>query len=314
MAKKAKTKKSVKAVPEAENDSWIIRILGFLFALGIILILIDGWTVRENDLFAPKWDADISFLTQSVGYFLGLIGGSLMLLILLYPARKHLKSFNKMGPVKFWYRLHLIIGLSAPTMIILHANFLQARENRSISVNDRWTFYAMLAVVISGIIGRFFYRQVHGTLTQKHYSLDQMRKYMLDQRKIFDHHIHLTEKQMGLIDNFEDYLRKKTNFMVHLFSLPFIRLRANKMAKLLKKSIKQQLYTSDDAKKMTRREKNNLMRKYRHMIDSYFSVIRKVGNFAFYERLFSVWYLFHFPFYIVLIALAILHVVVVHSF
>jgi len=313
MVKKTKRKNGVKAVPASEKDSWIIKILAFLFTLMIIYVITRGWLNRETTDVSPRWDRIVERYTT--GYYLGLVGGSMMLLILLYPARKHLKKFHKIGPVKFWYRFHIIVGLSAPTMILIHANFLYVDDSgRTISSNDRWTFYAMLAVVGSGIIGRFFYRQVHSTLTQQHYSLAQMREYMLDQRKVFDHHVQLTAKQVALIKRFEDYLRKKSNFWAHLIALPFIRLRANQMAKLLKRSIRHQIYTSADCKQMTRHEKINLMRKNKHMIDTYFSVIRKAGNFAFYERLFSIWYLLHFPLYIVLISLGILHVVTVHAY
>lgn len=309
-----KTKSSTATVPDSEKDSWLVKISAFLFMLGIIYLVIAGYIIREEQRLNPKWDSQISFLSQSQGYFLGLIGGSLMLFILLYPARKHLKPFHRIGPVKFWYRLHIIIGLSAPTLVLFHANFLYGGNDRSISINDLTVFYAMLAVVVSGIIGRFFYRQVHSTLTQHHYTLSQMREYMINQRKVFDHHVQMTDKQVELIGRFEEYMRRRSSFWGRLFALPFIRLRSKKMARLLKRSIRHQIYTSPEGKNMERRQKIELMRKYKHMIDTYFMVIRRANNFAFYERLFSIWYLLHFPLYIVLIFLGILHVVAVHAY
>ena len=48
---------------------------------------------------------------QGAGYALGIIGGCLMLLLLLYPLRKHLRLMRNWGPVKYWFRLHMLFGV-----------------------------------------------------------------------------------------------------------------------------------------------------------------------------------------------------------
>ena len=287
------------------DDSWLIKILAFAFAVFILGLIVAGWLNRAESPLSAK---------DGQGYYLGMIGGSMMLLILLYPMRKHLKFMHGAGPIKLWYRTHLIIGLIAPTLILFHANFLYGNEYRSISTNGQVVFYAMLVVIFSGIIGRFFYRQVHSTLTQQHYTLDEMREEVTKQREAISHKIQLSDAQIAMIARFEVYIKRKSGFWSHMLALPFIRFKAKKMSRVLKKTIWKQISRSPKMKTMTRHCKLALYRDFKVSIDNYFTVMRQTGNFAFYERLFSIWYLFHFPLFILLFFSGILHVVVVHAY
>ena len=57
----------------------------FIFAA---YLLINGWS-KKNDTFLTA--------ESGLGYTLGIVGGSLMLVLMLYPIRKHIKILRKMG-------------------------------------------------------------------------------------------------------------------------------------------------------------------------------------------------------------------------
>ncbi|MDH5345565.1 MAG: hypothetical protein OEW59_07355, partial [Gammaproteobacteria bacterium] len=54
----------------------------------LLLLVVLGWLVRDFDLINPE---------AGVGYWLGIIGGSMMLTLLLYPLRKRFRFMSRLG-------------------------------------------------------------------------------------------------------------------------------------------------------------------------------------------------------------------------
>ena len=52
-----------------------------------------------------------------------IIGGSMMLLLLLYPLRKQARFMRNAGPVKLWFRMHMTFGVLGPVCILYHCDF-----------------------------------------------------------------------------------------------------------------------------------------------------------------------------------------------
>ena len=59
--------------------SYFARHASKFFYLFIFLIILYGWSQRTNSNLSPE---------TGLGYYLGIVGGTLMLLLLLYPLRK----------------------------------------------------------------------------------------------------------------------------------------------------------------------------------------------------------------------------------
>ena len=117
-----------------------------LSAVAIVLI---GWllyVLASMPALAPSSDT---------GYYIGVVGASLMLLLMTYPLYKRVRAFRLIGTTKFWFRLHMVCGLLGPALIIVHSG-LNMR-----SLNAAWAFWSMVIVAGSGIIGRFLYRRIH---------------------------------------------------------------------------------------------------------------------------------------------------------
>jgi uncharacterized membrane protein YidH (DUF202 family) len=51
-----------------------------------------------------------------------------------------------------WFRLHVILGVAGPVLILFHCNF------RLGALNSNVALFSMGAVVASGVIGRYLYR------------------------------------------------------------------------------------------------------------------------------------------------------------
>ena len=118
----------------------------------LFVALCIGWLIKDRGILTPE---------EGIGYWLGIVGGSLMLILLLYPAGKKSKIMRRLGLVKHWFRVHMIFGLVGPLLILYHCNF------RVDALNSKVAFYSMLAVAASGIVGKHFYTRIHRGLYGK---------------------------------------------------------------------------------------------------------------------------------------------------
>src|SRR5579863_4093823 len=88
-----------------------------------------------------------------IGLKLGMLGTALFFIIFLYALRKVIPWLGRMGTTRHWMDFHVIAGVSAPIVIAFHAAF----KFRGIA---GVAFWIMLAVALSGIIGRYLYAQI----------------------------------------------------------------------------------------------------------------------------------------------------------
>jgi hypothetical protein len=72
------------------------------------------WLVVRGEYYSPGDD---------FGYYLGVVGASMMLALLLYPLRKHVSFLSKLGAMSHWFRFHMLLGIGGPTLILLHSKF-----------------------------------------------------------------------------------------------------------------------------------------------------------------------------------------------
>jgi len=147
----------------------------FLFSAGIVTVALIGWFGRdyyflsltqkyqsgEHSLFGPS---------GLVGHGLGIIGSVLMLLNFMYSWRKRYEFKEKFGGLKFWLYFHMFVGLLGPALIIYHSAF------KYHGIIATTSFFSMVTVVISGIIGRYIYIQIPHTIGGLELTLFDLRE------------------------------------------------------------------------------------------------------------------------------------------
>ena len=118
-----------------------------LFVTGVVAaLLVLGWLEREEEYLTPK---------SGLGYWLGIYGSTAMLLLLIYSVRKRTRAMRWLGSIPLWFRVHMLLGIAGPVLIMFHANFKLG------SLNSNVALLTMLTVAASGIVGRYLYAKIH---------------------------------------------------------------------------------------------------------------------------------------------------------
>ena len=102
-----------------------------------------------------------------IGINLGVLGTVLFLIIFLYAFRKVFPWLGRIGTAKHWMDFHIVCGVTAPVIIAYHASF---KFNNIAGV----AFWIMLAVALSGIIGRYLYAQIPQSLSAAKTSFQEL--------------------------------------------------------------------------------------------------------------------------------------------
>jgi hypothetical protein len=133
-------------------------LIGLLYLAGISLIVYVAWTGREyyglSLIERPR--AEMHALLKPGGrwgHMMGIVGSAMLLLLLLYSARKRRRFGLRGGRLSRWLDVHIWLGIMGPAFITLHSSF---KFHGIVSVS----YYSMLAVMLSGFVGRYIYIQI----------------------------------------------------------------------------------------------------------------------------------------------------------
>lgn len=270
---------------------------GYLF---LFAALIGGLLLREQKLVNPQ---------DGFGYWLGIIGGSLMLFLLLYPAGKKSKILQRMGLVRHWFRIHMIIGLVGPLLVLYHCNFSTS------AMNSKVALYSMLGVAISGLIGRYFYTRIHRGLYGKRAGIEDIRAEIAD----------AMSNSRGLAAILPEFIGELHAVSADLIGDKFTRAISMRRSLLwnikyyvvrtrLYLTIRRELHGRAASSDTMRANTKNLQKTANAYAAQQVRLMRQVAQLSFYERLFSLWHIFHLPLFILLVISALVHVLAVHMY
>jgi hypothetical protein len=246
---------------------------------------------------------------RGVGYALGIIGGSLMLLLFLYSARKRIPWLKFMGPAAGWFRYHMVLGVLGPLCILYHANFGLGATNSNIAL------FAMLTVAGSGLIGRYIYARIHHGLYGSKLSLGELRKGAENLRASSGAFAFLPE----LVERLERVERRLLSSAGQVPFLGIARLAGSYAVSLharwqLRQHVRKSLRAAAARSTTIAAERKRLRRAAFAYIDRRLAATRRVAGFEAYERLFSLWHALHIPLIFMMLIAGVVHVIAVHVY
>lgn len=263
-----------------------------LFSTAVVLLY--GWTLRDDNYLTAE---------EGAGYILGIIGGSMMIIILLYPLSKRVPLLTRLIASRYWFGIHMFLGTVGPAMVLFHSNFHLGSTNSTVAL------VSMLLSAGSGIVGRYFYTSIHHGLYGKRMTLMELKqKTENDHAELLMLYAKDEKLNQQLSKMEETALRPYTSLMMSLLHVIYLAVNAprlrRKVLRLLKKS-----YAEDSDKKTLPDSKV-----VSQLIKRYTLALRKAAAFKVYERLFSLWHILHLPLFFMMIITAVIHIFAVHMY
>lgn len=269
-------------------------------ALLVAILVFLAWLVRNGHLYEAGSD---------FGYYLGLVGGLLMLSLLLYPIRKRFGAYDRFGKMETWFRFHMIAGITGPLLVLFHSTF------RTGSMNGAVALYAMLLVALSGVVGRFLYRRVHRGLYGKRLTLEEasanLKACAENMGSVFalrpDIEPRLQEFQSEALEVEGSWGQRAWKFLT-------LRWRCRELSRELRRDAKSALRKLGRKKRVQHQQLILNYQLARRQIDKYLDAVLKASQLTVWERLFSYWHIIHIPFLYLLVFSGVVHVVAVHMY
>ncbi|MDH5407398.1 MAG: hypothetical protein OEY00_02160 [Gammaproteobacteria bacterium] len=236
------------------------------------------------------------------------MGGSLMLLLLLYPMRKKMRVMQSWGSVKPWFKAHMIMGVVGPVMILFHSNFSLGSANSTLAM------LAMIVVASSGLIGRFFYAKIHYGLYGRHANLEELKEHLNINKGKLGKRLRLGDELITAMQRYEASCLTHRGIILSLLRLPVVMVLSRiiyfRITSYTNKIIKRYA----EKKGLAGSEYRDLKRKAKKTIKIYIQNVKQLSGFTAYVRLFSIWHYLHYPLFVMLVLTGIVHVFVVHLY
>ncbi|MBU0479566.1 MAG: hypothetical protein KKG47_00560 [Proteobacteria bacterium] len=273
-------------------------LLAFFFCVGVVLGL--GWLVRGEELLSAE---------SGLGYIFGIIGGTMMLVLVFYPLRKKNSRLKFLGPVKFWFYLHMIFGTLGPAFVLFHANFSVGSFNSQVAL----TFTMLVAA--SGFFHMYIYTRVHYRLHGKKITLQELQKKTEVNRSSLNHIFTYAPKLKQRLHQFEEeVLAPPHSVLESILRVLTIGLRTRLNYLIIIRGLKRGLKIVFERAGWPESEMEGQHQSNMKIVRDHMKAILKIVELSFYERLFAQWYLFHGPLFFMLIFVAIIHVIAVHMY
>jgi len=262
-----------------------------IFSIIIVATILVGWQQREEYWLTAE---------KGWGYALGIIGGSLMLVLLLYPLRKHWKLARSWFSIRHWFKMHMLFGIIGPLLILFHSNFHLG------SLNSNIALFSMLLVSGSGVIGRYAYQKIHRGLYGAQIEFSELKQAFDKSKAHFEQSALLDEKVEEKLNRIEsNVVRRKTPF--------FIALSSHRQIKKIQKSTQTKCRLKAKLLVGKNEELNVFVQEAKYLLTG-LKRLKEMASYALYARVFSLWHIFHLPIFFMMIIAGIVHVFAVHIY
>lgn len=223
------------------------------------------------------------------GQGLGVIGTFLILFgVVIYILRKRYNFLGRFIRLKYLLEFHIFLCTVGPIMILFHTAF---KFGGIVSI----AFWSMVAVVLSGVIGRFIYIQIPHTIEGRQMSLEEIQQMKIDiSSKLLDTDS-IDSNLRQLISNTTKNDEDKNSPLRKY-------LKRRKAFSSISKALK--------SKKIAKKERLEILA----MIKEEISLTSRIERLNTMQRLFKNWHVAHLPFALIMLIVVVIHVGVAIAF
>jgi hypothetical protein len=220
------------------------------------------------------------------GQGLGVIGTFLILFgVTIYIARKRYGFLEKIIRLKYLLEFHIFLCTLGPILILFHTTF---KFGGIVSI----AFWSMVAIVMSGVIGRFIYIQIPRTIEGRELSIQEVKDRRENIIRELQETIFFDQNILSLV--LDSDISKKWGFLTIFRNWQ----KRRSIYRLLKTT-----GTSQEKKK-------NIL----DLIKEEMALTSRIGRLEQMQKLFRYWHVVHMPFAIIMLVIVLIHIIVTVSF
>ncbi|MBI2568813.1 MAG: hypothetical protein HYV63_17475 [Candidatus Schekmanbacteria bacterium] len=226
----------------------------------------------------------------SRGHLYGAAGSAMMVLMLSYSLRKRSRRLRRVGPTRYWLDAHIYFGIFGPLLIVLHSSL-------KVGGLVALSFWSMVAVAASGLVGRFLYVRIPRTRAGDELSLAAVQRLDEELTAVLEQRFGVPPAQLAALSGEISALPGRARGrrrMLRAMLLDGFRTR---------RRLRGLTATLGHVPAATAREMRDLLLRKAMLA-------RRVALWDDMQRLFHYWHVFHKPFAIVMYLFMIVHVAV----
>ena len=276
-----------------------IYITGLTLVVIIVfmLLLIHGASYYSTPTKEKFYNKDYETLKPSgiIGHGIGIAGSTCLVIgVFGYMIRKRMRKLSRVGYLKYWLEFHIFLCSLGPVLILFHTTF---KFGGIVAIS----FWSMVAVVVSGIIGRFIYIQIPRTIEGRELSRSEIINLKIDLGASLKKTYNVEDDTVVFISNTLEHIAESASKNAVLDILPRFRL-----LQTTRKKINENLGTQGVSKK-DRRRIIRLIRK--EMILNH-----RINRLATMQNLLKYWHVAHLPLALVMLVIMGIHIIIAVTF
>ena len=266
----------------------LIHTIFIVIMVAIVIIttfylIYKGYTYYNTPLEERFYHAHHNWFKPSGIYGQGLgIIGTLMITfgVTIYIARKRYNFLSKYIRLKYLLEFHIFLCTLGPILVLFHTAF---KFGGIVSI----AFWSMVAVVLSGVVGRFIYIQIPRTIEGRTLSLSEVQDMKTDLARVLNETFNLESNTIQIVAN----LISKENTSGDKKTLGHLRKVLNR-------------------KDLPKKDRKTILKMVKHEI----SLSGKIARLQTMQRLFKYWHVAHMPFALIMLIIVVIHIGVTLAF
>ena len=255
-----------------------ISILVFIILIVTVYLAYTGFSYYSTPLEERFYHARHTWFKPSglFGQGLGVFGTLFILIgVSIYILHKRYNILGRHVRLKYLLEFHIFLCTLGPILILFHTAF---KFGGIVSI----AFWSMVAVVASGVIGRFIYIQIPRTIEGRALSLSEVQNMKTNVAEVLKEKYLVKETDVNMFVNYTT--EGSTSFS----------------------SIKRAIKTYD----LPKENQKQLLK----MLHGERSLSRKISRLETMKKYFKYWHVAHMPFALIMLVIVIIHIVVAFTF
>lgn len=273
--------------PKIYKTRWSLAALYAVSLVGFGLLVAYGWDYYTTPLLERPHHEQYWSLKPggSLGRAYGVAGASMMTAMLVYSLRKRVRAFRRIGQLRGWLDFHIYCGVMGPLLIVLHSSL-------KVTGIVALSFWSMVLVAASGVIGRYLYLQIPRRRSGDEMSLTEIEQVAGELNARLMSQYGVSEKALHRLDGIvRRTVEGSASLVTILATLPFGSARLNWQVKALTGGM-----STDHRAELQR------------LLQDRAQLSRRLLLWERLQELFHHWHVFHKPFAIIMYIFAAVHI------